>query len=229
MKVLKIGLIAILSLLAGWFTTSFFINKSDGNQNSNNSEVSVNSNSTELKHSNHLHNSVAPAPENAKSNLSLATNTNTSTSAADNDNQTHRSENIGKTEEIRKNSVPEIPFTATLAGAFTMETVDQKWAQESEPKLRDQFTVDGPLMGAEIKSVECKSSTCKITALISSDMETHLENVSRDIGFKIVTQQREFFDPNIMTVYSKQDKTLSIYISKISVPNSHDYSPPLKR
>lgn len=218
-RFLRLGALGILSLLAGWFLTSFLIVNNKNNLINNDQKAQSYSGHAQNEVSNHETENINSAPETLRTNKHFSNSSEKNdlvipASTKDNMPATVANDN---NEATQNNAIPVVPYTSTLAGMFATEPADEKWASESEPRLRNQITVDAPLIGAEIKSVECKSTTCKITAKINSENDRQLEKLSRDLSFSILNKQRDYFDSNIMSVYSKENKTLDIYVGRINI------------
>lgn len=115
-------------------------------------------------------------------------------------------------EEASAAVVPASEFkTSELVSIFAGETRDQQWAPSSEKILQDNFAVEGSLQGKDIKTVECRSTTCRI------DIEVHYPEekgeIASSINKIIFTKEYGYFEPKIM-ITSSEKKIASYYIGR---------------
>ena len=205
----------IAGLLAGWFLTSYLVGSIHSKpENSNHSQSNHAQRDKEIQYekatkndeptSQHLVTNMKDAPRAAEQSTATASTNTIAPKTAPN--------NIS--ENLQNANIPQVPFTSTLAGMFYTEPTDEQWASETELKLENHLTVDAPLRGAEIKSVECKSTTCKVITVIHNQDKLQLNKTLTDLKHSILTNQREYLEPNIMSVREK-DNTISIYVQRI--------------
>lgn len=205
----------IAGLLAGWFLTSYLVGSIHSKpENSNHSQSNHAQSDREIQYekatindestSQHLVTNKKDAPRAAEKFTATASTNKIVPKTAPNNSS----------ENLPNANIPQVPFTSTLAGMFYTEPTDEQWASETELKLENQMSVDAPLRGAEIKSVECKSTTCKVITVINSEDARQLDKILYELMRDISIKQREYFEPNTMSVREK-DNTISIYVQRI--------------
>ncbi|HOY23082.1 MAG TPA: hypothetical protein PK002_07995 [Cellvibrio sp.] len=208
-------LLGIAGLVAGWFLTSLLFSSIHSEPENSNHSQSNHAQSdketqyeTAKKHdastSQHLHTNKKDTPRAAEQ-FSATASTNTIAPKTEPNNIS---------ENLQNANIPQVPFTSTLAGMFYTEPTDEQWASETKLILENQMSVDAPLRGAEIKSVECKSTTCKVITVIHSKDARQFDKILHELMRDISMKQREYLEPNIMSV-RERDNTISIYVQRI--------------
>ncbi len=208
-------LLGIAGLLAGWFLTSFLFSSIHSEpENSNHSQSNHAQRDNEIQYEKATKNHESTAQHLVTNKKDAPTTAEQFTTTASTNKIVPKTEPNNISENLQNANIPQVPFTSTLAGMFYTEPTDEQWASETELKLENQMSVDAPLRGAEIKSVECKSTTCKVITVINSEDARQLDKILYELMRDISIKQREYFEPNTMSV-RERDNTISIYVQRI--------------
>ncbi len=99
--------------------------------------------------------------------------------------------------------------TIQLPQKFDSETVNESWATENKVKLQESFATETALQAKQVKSIECKSSTCRVQ--IYAENKADLISTAEAINLVIMQKYQNHFIPNVMTTFSATDNTANFY------------------
>lgn len=110
-----------------------------------------------------------------------------------------------------KQSEPLAKPISELPQKFSDEPINEAWAFEQEKKLQAAFAEQFEFQDKELKSIKCKSSTCEIKFYAEDRQE--LLKTGSNVNYLIINKLSADFKPNIMSVYSDENKTATYYFS----------------